>query len=297
MSLLSVIKFIVLHPLNGGRRLNAVLKFIRYQLASSLFEAKFLVDWVNDVKFIVFRGETGITGNLYCGLMDYRDMSFLLHYLRQDDEFYDIGANVGAYTILASGVVKAKSVAFEPLPSAYERLVDQIKINRLEHLVESNNIGIGDKNCRLDFTNNLNCMNKVNVDPRNREVTNVEVVRLDDFLKPTTNSFVKIDVEGYENFVLKGGVNFFSSRNVTALIIELNGSGASFCVADNDVHEVITSFGFHRISYDPFTRKVSPIDSILFKGNAIYVKDIFFAQQRVAEAPPRSIRTANNLEL
>lgn len=29
------------------------------------------------------------------------EMPFLPHYLDQDDTFYDIGANVGAYTILA----------------------------------------------------------------------------------------------------------------------------------------------------------------------------------------------------
>ena len=148
MKLISIIKFIAFHPLNRGGRLSAVLKFIRYQFATKLFESKFLVNWVNDTKFLVSKGETGITGNLYCGLMEYEDMSFLLHYLRQDDEFYDIGANVGAYTILASGVVKAKSFAFEPLPSTYDRLVDQVKINRIDHLVVSNN--------KITLINNVN---------------------------------------------------------------------------------------------------------------------------------------------
>lgn len=297
MKLISIIKFIAFHPLNRGGRLSAVLKFIRYQFATKLFESKFLVNWVNDTKFLVSKGETGITGNLYCGLMEYEDMSFLLHYLRQDDEFYDIGANVGAYTILASGVVKAKSFAFEPLPSTYDRLVDQVKINRIDHLVESNNSGVGDKADILEFTNNLNCMNKVNTDPNNRDVTKVDVIMLDDCYKPTTNSLVKIDVEGYEKFVLEGGVNFFSSKNVSALIIELNGSGTSFGIEDNDVHKIITSFGFHPISYEPFSKKVSPLDTYEIGGNTIYVKDIDSAQQRVSKSKSVCIRTANNLEL
>ena len=297
MNLLRILKFIAAHPLNRGGRLSAVLKFIRYQFATYLFESKFLVNWVNDTKFIVSKGETGLTGNLYCGLMEYEDMSFLLHYLKSDDQFYDIGANVGAYTLLASGVIGAKSVSFEPLPSTYDRLIDQVKINRIEHLVVSNNSGVGNKADTLEFTNNLNCMNKVNTDPNNRDVTKVDVITLDDCYKPTNNSFVKIDVEGFEKFVLEGGCNFFSNENVSALVIELNGSGASFGVEDDDVHKIIRSFGFHPVSYEPFSRLVSPLDSFDLGDNTIYVKDIVSAQRRVTDSESVCIRTANNLEL
>ena len=297
MGLLRILKFIVSHPMNRGAGLSAVLKFIRYQLAIRLFSSKSLVNWVNETKILVSKGETGLTGNLYCGLMEYEDMSFLLHYLRQDDKFYDIGANVGAYTILASGVIRAKTVSFEPLPSTYDRLIDQIKINRIEHLVESNNCGVGDKKDRLEFTNNLNCMNKVNKDPNYRDVTIVDVIKLDDCYKPNENSFVKIDVEGYEKFVFDGGVNFFSNENISALIVELNGSGASFGIEDFDVHKIIMSFGFHPISYEPFSRELSLLDSYKFDGNTIYVKNITLAQQRVTASGTVCIRTANSLKL
>jgi len=50
---------------------------------------------------------------------------------------------VGAYTILASGVNKMKSICFEPLPSTYDRLLDQIKVNRIDNLVEARNNGVG----------------------------------------------------------------------------------------------------------------------------------------------------------
>ena len=43
----------------------------------------------------------GVTGNVYCGLHDFAEMSFMLHLLRAGDLFADIGANVGSYTVLA----------------------------------------------------------------------------------------------------------------------------------------------------------------------------------------------------
>ncbi len=58
---------------------------------------------------------TGATGNIYAGLHEFDDMAFFLHLLRPEDMFADVGSNIGSYTILASGVVGAKSVAFEPV--------------------------------------------------------------------------------------------------------------------------------------------------------------------------------------
>lgn len=297
MNLFRVIKFIATHPLNKERRLGSVKKFLRYQLATRLFDSKIIINWVNGSKIISSRGETGLTGNIYCGLMEYEDMSFLLHYLREEDEFYDIGANAGAYTVLASAVIGAESIAFEPLPSTYDRLIDQIRINRIESLVKPYNCGVGDKAGSLEFTKNLDCMNRVNTDPSNKDVTEVEVVTLDESCKVTRNAFVKIDVEGFEKFVLDGGKCFFSSDQVSALIVELNGSGASFGVADSEIHEIVTSFGFSAVAYDPFSRKVIPIESFNLSGNTIYVKDIALAQTRVKCASPVCIHTADDAKL
>lgn len=297
MTLLNILIFIASHPLNKGFRLYAFSKFFSYQIASKLFKSKFLIDWVNDAKFLVSKGETGLTGNLYCGFMEYEDMSFLLHYLNRKDTFYDIGANVGAYTILASAVSKAKSIAFEPLPSTYDRLIDQIKVNRIDHLVEVKNNGVGNKIDTLEFTNNLNCMNKVNTDPNNKNVTKVEVITLDSCYDPKSTSFVKIDVEGYEKFILEGGINFFSNTKVGALIIELNGSGISFGVQDLELHKMIVSFGFQPISYDPFNRNISLLETYNEFGNTIYIKDLQDAKQRVSTSPSFRIHTANSVEI
>ena len=296
-NLINIIKFITSHPFNKGKKLSAVSRFLRYQVAIRLIKSKFLIDWVDDSKFLVSAGETGLTGNLYCGLMEYKDMCFLLHFSNQTDTFYDIGANVGAYTILASSVNKMNSICFEPLPSTYDRLLDQIKVNRIDNLVEARNNGVGKNSEVLEFTNNLNCTNRVNTDPSNTDVTKVDVITLDDCYEPTNPSIVKIDVEGYEKFVFEGGMKFFDNPNVVALIVELNGSGDTFGIDDSEVHKIITSFGFRPVAYDPFSRKISSLDSFVGEENTIYVKDLDDAQNRVSVSPSICIHTANNLTI
>ena len=59
----------------------------------------------------------GATGNIYAGLHEFADMAFTLHFLRPDDLFLDVGANIGSYTLLASGVCKARTISFEPDPA------------------------------------------------------------------------------------------------------------------------------------------------------------------------------------
>ena len=111
-----------------------------------------IIPWVDDTKLIVSKGEAGVTGNLYCGLAEYQDMGFVHHFVRSSDLFFDIGANLGVYSVLASGVKGCKSFAFEPIPKTFQKLIEQIRINKLEELVCCINKGVSDKNNFLDFT-------------------------------------------------------------------------------------------------------------------------------------------------
>lgn len=125
-------------------------------------------------------------------------MAFLLHSLRADDEFFDIGANIGIYTVLPSSVRGCVTHAFDSVPTTFERLSDQVKANRIDTLVDARDCGVGASNGVLEFTNSLDYPNRVNTDPNNRDITRVPVIALDAEFTPTTTIAVKIDVEGFE---------------------------------------------------------------------------------------------------
>ena len=76
-ALFSIFRFILFHPLSKGRQLNALLRFIIWQLRSTFIKKKLIVNWVNSSKFILSKGETGLSGNYYCGFMELEEMSFL----------------------------------------------------------------------------------------------------------------------------------------------------------------------------------------------------------------------------
>ncbi|WP_286226974.1 MULTISPECIES: FkbM family methyltransferase [unclassified Polynucleobacter] len=291
-----ITRFILNHPLTKQNKRRALIGFLRWQIAARLLRKKVIVPWVEDASFITAIGETGLTGNLYTGFMEYEDMLFLLHALRPDEIFVDVGANIGAFTILASKVVKAKSISFEPLPDTVDRLKDQIQINRINNVVSVRNKGVGDKTGALFFTNNNDTINKVSLAGNVENTTKVEVTTLDEELDNNAKYFFKIDVEGFEYNVIQGGKNILSSQNTIAMIIELNGSGDEFGHSNQDIHNKIISLNFTPIEYEPLSRTIHILNSYNKNGgNTIYVKDIDLIKERCKAAPRRCVHTANDI--
>src|SRR5262249_15085658 len=143
------------------------------------------------------------TGNIYVGLHEFPDMMFLLHFLRSGDLFLDIGANVGTYTVLASGVCKAKTWAFEPDPETMLSLKRNIEINNLNDLVTVYELALGATETEVGFTIGRDTENRVAaVDGHCRVVAQKT---LDSLLSGFDPTFAKLDVEGYEEEVLRGG--------------------------------------------------------------------------------------------
>lgn len=295
--LFAIAKFITQHPLTRDNKVKALMNFVRWQIGSRLIAKQVVVPWVEDAKFITGRGETGLTGNIYTGFMEYEDMVFLLHALQDDEIFVDVGANVGAFSILAAKVVKSTAIAFEPLPETVERLKDQMQINRLSDMVSVRNNGVGDKNGSLFFTNNNDTINKVSLEGGDN-TTKVDVVTLDDVLEKNQKYFFKIDVEGYEHNVIEGGKNILSSPNTAAVITELNGSGEEFGRSDDEIHDQLLALNFIAVRYDPQTRTLKKLDSYNKDGgNTIYIKDLNGISSRCKAAPKRVVHTAGGVQI
>jgi hypothetical protein len=161
MSLISFLQFIVAHPLNRPHKLRALLRMLRWQVGSRLLFGQAVFEWVGGTRFLVKRGETGLTGNVYCGLHEFSEMAYVLHVLHEGDFFVDVGANAGSYTILACGARRAAGCCFEPIPSTYKRLIDNLRLNNLEDRVKAYNIGLSDSEAELEFWVNEDCMNHV----------------------------------------------------------------------------------------------------------------------------------------
>jgi FkbM family methyltransferase len=208
-------------------------------------------------------------------------MGFLLHFLRAQDLFVDIGANVGAYTILASAEIKSKTIAIEPVPSTFKNLMNNIFINQMQDRVSSMNIGLGSKKGNLKFTKSLDQENHVATE-NEKETIEVEINTLDSILIEDIPSLLKIDVEGFETEVLSGAKKTLENDKLKAIIIELNGLGDRYGYDDNLIHENLIQKGFRPFDYNPEHRKLTEIESF-GSHNTIYIRDRDFVENRILE--------------
>jgi FkbM family methyltransferase len=284
MNVFSIMKCITSHPLNQRHKVRAVFRFVKWQINARLNPYPIIYPFTEKSKLIIQKGMTGATGNLYSGLHEYNDMSFLLHFIRKEDSFADIGANIGSYTVLASGHVGAKTFSFEPVPSTFSHLLNNIAINRMGDKVSAFNIALGAQQGSIDFTASLDTMNHV-AEKKETNIIKVPVETLDGILEnQSVPSLLKIDVEGFETEVLMGGGKILKQNELKAIIIELNGSGVRYGHDEQTIHEKLLNYGFNPFIYNPEERTLTSVNKF-GTHNTIYIRDVDFVQNRLLSAP------------
>lgn len=117
----------------------------------------------------------------------------------------DVGANIGNHTIFFSKVCGAKVIAFEPFKAARDRLIDNVKLNRVDDLVDVRDVALG------AFTSaghmeviSLSNIGQTMVKRHANGSGNVKIMTLDDALEGRDVDLLKIDTEGMELEVLRG---------------------------------------------------------------------------------------------
>ena len=158
----------------------------------------------------------------------------------------DVGASGGSYAVHLVGLSK-RCVAFEPIPNAAQRLRDKLVFQNNPRLqVESVAIGdfSGEANLRIPVkdpgrstlaaTNPVGELGVV-------ECVTVPVKTLDEYPFGDTVGFVKIDVEGHEEAVLRGA-SVFLAKDRPALMIEIEERHNPGSI--ERVSEFLTSFGY-----------------------------------------------------
>ena len=101
-------------------------------------------------------------------------------------------------------------------------------------------------------------------------------------LKDRNPSLIKIDVKGYEAQILRGGKNIFQNNYLSAVILELNGSGKKYGYDDEKLHDEMLSMGFSTYSYAPFQRKLVELNNKhAATGNTLYIRNIGKVKERL----------------
>ncbi len=145
------------------------------------------------------------------GRYDFNNMHFVQTVLTCDPTpvFVDVGANIGAYTLIASEVPAAVVVSLEPIPATFAKLLNNIAVNRRPN-VHALNVAASGRPGRLQMTSSTDSATNhvVPTDGPDAATVSVKVDTLDKICSRlgVMPSLIKIDVEGHEPEVLAGAV-------------------------------------------------------------------------------------------
>jgi FkbM family methyltransferase len=166
--------------------------------------------------------------------------------------FWDIGANIGIYSIYAAIKLKKKIeiIAFEPSTSNTRVLSRNISINNLEEVIKIFPIGLSDREGFFKIFENefiegvsLNSLGKkINFEGKKFISKNKYQLygnSIDNLLSKKIlkfPSYIKIDVDGLEHVILKGAENkLLKNDNIVSVLVEINESYKEQFITTNKI--------------------------------------------------------------
>ena len=155
--------------------------------------------------------------------------------------FWDIGANIGLYSIYAAAKFKdIEIISFEPSTSNTRVLSRNISINNLESKINICQLALSDKENIIshfnetkfregssvsNFDSDINYRGEIVKKNQIKNKYNIFGTSIDNLILNnilTVPNYIKIDVDGIEHLILKGAENLLKNQNLKEFSIEVN---------------------------------------------------------------------------
>jgi FkbM family methyltransferase len=175
----------------------------------------------------------------------------IIENLKHSRCFVDVGANCGIYTVLGCAVnPQLRVVAVEPISRLSMALTNNIAQNGFTSRVTIINAALGESNGKVSFHESVDStMSSFAIDGYQGQpgkIIQVECKTLDAIVEELqiAPDFLKIDVEGFEDIVLKGAREVLK-RFRPRIVLEANPGDPADCMT-----EILSSYRytFHNIT-------------------------------------------------
>ena len=256
--------FLIKAPFNKVYPVRALLRFLVWKLIRLLkFQNLKIKFWKNHY-FYINHDSFQSMWLMYNYIVDWEEFLFIHYYLRTNSIVFDIGANMGFYTILMSRSIGelGQIHSFEPDSKNFQRLSQNISINQFKGQFIQNNDAVSQRNGKMKMTVGFDGENHLVESDFSGNSSTINVVCLDEYCIQkgmTLIDFIKIDVEGFELDVLKGALNLLTRKNINVIQLELNRSLINSGTTQQDLISFVEKIGYTFCNYDFKINRLVPI--------------------------------------
>lgn len=166
----------------------------------------------------------------------------------------DVGANIGWYSLRLAALRGDRPAvhAFEPIPSTYRRLVDNVQLNDFDQRIVCHPLGLSDRNeivrfYRPERTGSVAASERPLFGDEPQTTTDCRVRPVDDVVDElglVDIDFVKCDVEGGEWGFLRGAEAVLEKHRPTILLEMLRKWAKAYGYHPNDIIEWMKTRGY-----------------------------------------------------
>jgi FkbM family methyltransferase len=157
--------------------------------------------------------------------------------LTPGDVLWDVGANIGLFSLYAAAERSCVVRAFEPSAANYAILARNVQINDLEHRITAYALALAGETClgvlNLDSTAIGTAMNEfgragdksrysANTHPRGHGMIGFTIDEFVSRFSPPLPTHIKLDVDGLEWPILQGAIATLKSPQLKSIIVELS---------------------------------------------------------------------------
>lgn len=143
--------------------------------------------------------------------------------INENDICFDIGGNIGYYTMIMSHCTNGDVYCFEPNPELKNQLI--MNMDEFGNNIRYYDIAFSNKNDTIDFyVNEKSNLSSPEEKNENDRLYQVSCMTIDNFcndydIKP---NFIKMDVEGHEIEILQGMENLIRTSKKLKILMELH---------------------------------------------------------------------------
>lgn len=223
------------------RKLNQLYKHFNRLFLALGADPKVKVKMTDGTEMLVDLSTKTERISFYTGKYDPELIEITHKLFNADHCFLDVGANIGYYSVSMSQFIRSKNthgrvISFEPFEGNFKRLSGNIESNDLNHICTLNAFGLSNESLssqitlREDFkhgstTGNAAIPTSDSMD-EGFELSPIKLERLDDVWAKSFNKygiidFIKMDIEGHEDFCLEGGQKTINTFRPT-ILMEVN---------------------------------------------------------------------------
>lgn len=192
----------------------------------------------------------------------------------------DIGANTGQFALKINEIIPNCTIhSFEPIKSCFEELVTNTR--RLKIIPYNYGIGDGNYVTQINISTHAPSSSLLEMEDLHKNTfLNNEFFQVEDIIIKTLDSvatdidldgksfLVKIDVQGFEDRVLRGGLATVKAARV--VIIEMSYQPLyKGQLLFNEIHEILHQMGFSY--YGNLYQTKNPVDGSVIYSDSIYV--------------------------